>query len=90
MAAQDQVLPLCNEITGEVKLDSMKNSIEMLDLVFSVLDTATTARRKLLGLKQYDCQFFHYFMVFQQYVPDVRWNEEAQLDALRNGLSNKL
>ena len=81
-AAQDQVMPYCNKESGEGKLEMLKKLLEILDLVFGDQDKAATARRKLLSLKQCDQEFSHYFMEFQQYIPDVRWNEEAQLDAL--------
>ena len=50
-AALDQVIPYWDEETGEDKLDSMKTLIELLDFTFGDQDKATTARRKLLGLK---------------------------------------
>ena len=66
----------------------MNKLIEILDLVIGEQDKAATARRKLMGLKQRDSKFSHYFAEFQGYIFVVKWNEEAQLDALQNGLSN--
>src|ERR1700730_5372602 len=83
-------MPYCDEITGEVRLDSLKDLVDMLDLAFGDQDKAATAKRELLKLKQRDREFSQYFAEFQRYVADVKWNTEAQLDALRNGLSNEL
>src|SRR6202022_1065679 len=88
--ALDQLMPYCDEVTGEVKLNSLKDLIDMLDLAFGDQDKAATAKRELLKLKQRDREFSQYFAEFQRYVANVRWNTEAQLDALRNGLSNEL
>jgi hypothetical protein len=62
----------------------------MLELAFRVQDKAVTAKRELLKLKQRDRKFSLYYAEFQRYVADVKWNTEAQMDALRNGLSNEL
>ena len=70
-AAQDQLMPYCDKETREVKLDTLKKLLEILDLPFGDQDKAITARRKLLGMKQRDREFSHYFAEFQQYTPDV-------------------
>src|SRR6202022_584910 len=88
--ALDQLMPYCDEISGEVKLNTLKDLIDMLDLAFGDQDKAATAKRELLKLKQRDREFSQYFTEFQRYVADIKWNTEAQLDALRNGLSNEL
>jgi hypothetical protein len=62
----------------------------MLELAFGVQDKAATVKRELLKLKQSDCEFSKYYADFQRYVADVKWTAEAQMDALRNGLSNEL
>jgi hypothetical protein len=62
----------------------------MLELAFGDQDKAATAKRELLRLKQRDREFCQYYAEFQRYVADVKWNAEAQMDALRNGLSNEL
>ena len=46
------VLPHCDETTREVRLETLKILIDMLDLAFRDQDRAATARRKLAGLKQ--------------------------------------
>jgi hypothetical protein len=85
-----QLMPLCDEISGEVKLNSLKDLVDLLDLAFGDQDKAATAKRELLKLRQRDREFSQYYAEFQRYVADVKWNTEAQLDALRNGLSNEL
>ena len=85
-----QLMPHCDEISGEVKLKSLKSLVDLLDLAFGDQDKAATAKRELLRLKQRDREFSQYYAEFQRYVADVKWNVEAQLDALRNGLSNEL
>jgi hypothetical protein len=62
----------------------------MLELVFGDQDKAATAKQELLKLKERDCEFSQYYAKFQKYVADVKWNAEAQMDALQNGLSNEL
>jgi HKD family nuclease len=62
----------------------------MLQLVFGDQEEAATAKRELLKLQQKDHMFSQYYAEFQRYVADVKWNTEAQMDALRNGLSNQL
>jgi hypothetical protein len=85
-----QIMPYCDEVSGEVKLDSLKVLVDMLELAFGDQDKAATAKRELLKLKQRDREFSQYYAEFQRYVADVKWNAEAQMDALRNGLSNEL
>jgi hypothetical protein len=83
-------MPYCDEVSGEVKLDSLKTLVDMLELAFGDRDKAAMAKRELLKLKQRDHEFSQYYAEFQRYVADVKWNTEAQTDALRNGLSNEL
>ena len=85
-----QIMPRCDEISGEVKLDTLKDLVDLLDLAFEDQDKVQTAKRELLRLKQRDREFSQYYAEFQRYVADVKWNEDAQLDALRQGLSNEL
>jgi hypothetical protein len=83
-------MPYCDEVSGEVKLDSLRVLVDRLELAFGDQDKAATAKRELLKLKQRDCEFSQYYAEFQRYVADVKWNAEAQMDALQNGLSNEL
>ena len=41
-AAQNQVMPYCNEETGEVNLESLKKLLEILDLAFGDQNKAAT------------------------------------------------
>jgi hypothetical protein len=85
-----QIMPYCDEVSGEIKLDSLKTLVDMLELAFGDQNKAATAKRELLRLEQRDRELSHYYAEFQRYVADVKWNTEAQIDALRNGLSNEL
>jgi hypothetical protein len=85
-----QIMRYCDEVSGEVMLDSLKVLVDMLELAFGDQDKAATAKRELLKLKQRDREFSQYYAKFQRYVADVKWNAEAQMDALRNGLSKEL
>jgi hypothetical protein len=85
-----QIMPYCDEVSGEVKLDSLKTLVDMLELAFGDQDKEATAKRELLRLKQRDREFSQYYAEFQRYVADMKWNAEAQMDALQNGLSNEL
>ena len=85
-----QLMPHCDEISGEVKLNTLKDLVDLLDVAFGDQDRAATAKRELEKLKQRDREFSQYYAEFQRYVVDTKWNEDAQLDALRKGLSNEL
>jgi hypothetical protein len=88
--ALEQIIPYWHEISGEVKLDSFKTLVYMLELAFQDQNKAATTKRELLRLKQRDCEFSQCYVKFQRYVAQVKWNAEAQMDTLRNGLSNEL
>jgi hypothetical protein len=72
----------CDEVSGEVKLDSVKVLVDMLELAFGDQDKEATAKQELLRLKQRDRKFSQHYAEFQRYVADVKWNSEAQMDAL--------
>ncbi|KAF8246980.1 hypothetical protein K440DRAFT_644300 [Wilcoxina mikolae CBS 423.85] len=74
----------------EVKLESLKDLIDLLDLGFRNEDKAATAKRELMRLKYHNCEFSQYYIKFQKYIADVKWKVEANLNALRNGLSKEL
>jgi hypothetical protein len=88
--AMAQIMLYCDKVSGEVKLNSLKTFVDILELAFGDQDKAATAKRELLRLKQRDCKFSQWYAEFQRYVADVNWNVEAQMDALRKGPSNKL
>jgi hypothetical protein len=83
-------MPYCDEEFGEVKLDSLKTLVDMLELAFRDQDTAETVKRELLKLKQWDREFSQYYAEFQRYVADIEQNTDVQMDALRNDLFNEL
>jgi hypothetical protein len=85
-----QIMPYCDDVSGEVKIDSLMTLVDMLELTFGDQVKAATAKRELLKLKQRDREFSQYYAEFQRYMADINWNTEAQMDALRNGLSNEL
>jgi hypothetical protein len=63
--AMAQLMPHCDEVSGEVKLNSLKDLIDILDVAFRDQDKAAMAKRELLGLKQQDCKFSQYYADFQ-------------------------
>jgi ribosomal protein S15P/S13E len=77
-----QIMPYCDDVSGEVNLDSLITVVDMLELAFGDHDKAATAKRELQRLKQRDRKFSWYLAEFQRYVADVKWNVEAQMDAL--------
>jgi hypothetical protein len=63
--ALTHIMPYCDEVSGEVKLDSLKTMVDMLELAFGDQDKAATAKRELLRLKQRDREFSQYYAEFQ-------------------------
>jgi hypothetical protein len=85
-----QIMPYCNRVSGEVKLNSLKTLVDMLEMACGDQDKAATVKGELLKLKQRDHEFSQYYAEFQRFVADVKWNAEVQMDELQNGLSNEL
>ena len=86
--AQAQVLPF---IKGEtIDLKDAEDIIQILHNAFGDPDPVATARAKLATLKQGKKEFNNYFAEFQMLVSKLSWNEDAKLDALREGLSHDL
>jgi hypothetical protein len=50
-----QIMPYCDKVSREVKLDLFKTLVDTLELVFGDQDKAATAKRELLRLRQSDC-----------------------------------
>jgi hypothetical protein len=67
-----QIMPYCDEVSGEVKLDSLKTLVDMLELAFGDQDKAATSKQELLRLKQRDREFSQHYAKFQRYVADVK------------------
>jgi hypothetical protein len=59
-------------------------------LAFGDQDIRVTANQELLKLRQKDQELAQYLVVFQRWVLDVEWNKAAQLEVLRQGLSEEL
>ena len=88
--ALNQIQPYIDRKTGDLKLESLEKLLDLLQLAFGDQDIRATANRELLKLKQKDREFAQYYAEFQRWVPDVDWNEAAQLEVLRQGLSEEL
>jgi hypothetical protein len=58
-------MPYCVEVYGEVKLESLKSLVDMLELAFGDQDKAAMAKRDLLRLEQRDSEFSKYNAEFQ-------------------------
>ena len=86
--AQAQVLPFIKGDTIDLK--DADDIIQILHNAFGDPDPAATARAKLSTLKQGKKEFNAYFADFQMLVSKLNWNEDAKLDALREGLSHEL
>jgi hypothetical protein len=85
---QAQVLPF---IKGEtIELKDAEDIIRILQNAFGDPDPVATARTKLANLKQGKKEFNAYFAEFQMLVSKLNWNEDAKLDALREGISYDL
>jgi len=86
--AQAQVLPF---IKGEtIELKDAEDIIRILQNAFGDPDPVATACAKLANLKQGKKEFNTYFAEFQMLVSKLNWNEDAKLDALREGMSHNL
>ena len=86
--AQVQVLPFIKGDT--INLNDADDIIQILHNAFGNPDPAATARAKLSTLKQGKKEFNAYFADFQMLVSKLNWNEDAKLDALREGMSHEL
>ena len=64
----------------EVKLDSLKTLMIILDLAFGDQNKSATVKRELLKFKQWNCALFLYYAKFQWYIANVKWNPKAQMD----------
>jgi hypothetical protein len=67
-----QIMLYCDEVSGEVKLDSLKTLVDILELALGYQDKAVTAKRQLLRLKHRDCEISQHYAEFQRYVADVK------------------
>jgi hypothetical protein len=86
--AQAQILPFIKG--GTIELGDAEDIIRILHNAFGDPDPVATARAKLSTLKQGKKEFNTYFAEFQMLVSKLNWNEDAKLDALREGLSHDL
>jgi hypothetical protein len=50
--AMAQLMPYCDKVSGEVKVDSLKDLIDILYIAFGDQDKVAEAKRELLRLKQ--------------------------------------
>jgi hypothetical protein len=83
--ALGHIMPYCDKVSREVKLDSLKMLVDRVELAFGDQDKVATAKWELLKLKQRDCKYSQYYAKFQRSVADVKWNTEFQMDVLQNG-----
>lgn len=86
--AQAQILPFITE--GTIDLSDAEEIIQILRNAFGDPDPVATARAKLANLKQGKKEFNAYFAEFQMLVSKLNWNEDAKMDALREGMSHDL
>ena len=80
--ALNQIQPYIDRKTGDPKLESLEKLLDLLQLAFGDQDIQATANRELLKLKQKDREFAQYYAEFQRWVPDVDWNDAADLEVL--------
>jgi hypothetical protein len=69
--AMAHIMPYCNEVSGEVKLDTLGTKVDMLELAFGEQEKAAMAKGELLKLKLRDGEFIQYCAEMQRYVADV-------------------
>jgi hypothetical protein len=86
--AQAQILPFVQN--GAFQLNDSDDIIRILEAAFGDPDPAATARAKLHSLKQGKKEFTTYFAEFQMLVSKLGWDEQAKLDALKEGVSMEL
>jgi hypothetical protein len=87
--AQNQIQPYIDRKREDLKLESLEKLLDLLQLTFGDQNIRATANRELLKLKQRDREFAQYYAEFQRWVPDVDWNDAADLEVLRQGLSEE-
>jgi len=83
--AYEQILPLINE--GNINIASVEAVITLLENAFGDPDRVRTAERNLQGLRQKNRNFSDYLVDFQQYAPEISWNDAAKRTSLYEGLS---
>jgi hypothetical protein len=81
--ALNQIQPYINRKTEDLKLESLQKLLDLLQLAFEHQDIQATVNRELLKLWQSYWEFAQYYAEFQRWVPDVEWNEAAQLEVFR-------
>ena len=86
--ALEQILPYVSE--AGIALDDVEDLIRVLQNAFADPDAAATARERLQSLKQGNKEFSSYFAEFQMLIAELDWDQNAKMDALREGLSIEL
>ena len=86
--ALEQILPYVSE--AGIALSDVDELIQVLQNAFADPDAAATAREKLHSLKKGNKEFSSYFAEFQMLIAELDWDQNAKMDALREGLSIEL
>jgi hypothetical protein len=88
--ALNQIQPYIDRKTRHLKLESFDTLLDLLQFAFRDHNIRATANRELLKFRQKHRVFAQSYAEFQQWVPDVEWNEAAQLEVLWQGQSEEL
>jgi hypothetical protein len=88
--ALNQIQPCIDRKSGDHKLYYLGKLLHLLQQAVKDQDNRATANKECLKLKMQDCEFSLYSAKFQQWVPDVNWNEVVEFEVPRQDLSKKL
>jgi hypothetical protein len=88
--ALNQIQPYIDRKSGNLKLNSLEKLLDLLQLAFGYQHNGATTNREFLKLKMKNRELSLYYTEFQRWVPDLDWNEAAQLEVLTHGLSEEL
>ena len=83
-----QILPYVNAMS--IQLENVETIITILNKAFNNPDWKVTAQWEVQKLKQGNCDFTVYWADFQHWIMNTEFNEEAQKNALMNGLSDEV
>jgi hypothetical protein len=79
-----------SETTGQIKLKTLNELLDLLQQAFDDPDRAETAAPEICKLCQKNSTFTAYLADFGRMIGDLDWNEEVQKEQLYEGLSEEI